>query len=62
MNFTAIPLWVSYGLDEDFDDPSEGMGPNKDQYPIDRNITFFFDYVQGNINFVFKFTLKIMSL
>ena len=48
MNFTVIPLWVSYGLDEDVDDPSEGYGPNKDQYPLDRNVTFFFDYVQGN--------------
>ena len=47
MNFTAIPMWVSYGLDEDVDDPSEGLGPNKDQYPLDRNVTFFFDYTQG---------------
>lgn len=40
-------MWVSYGFDEDVDEPSEGLGPDKDQFPMDRNVTFFFDYTQG---------------
>ena len=47
MNFTVIPMWVPYGLDEDFDDPAVGFGPEQDQFPLDRNVTFFFDYTQG---------------
>ena len=47
MNFTVIPMWVSYGLDEDIDEAIEGLGPDKDQFPLDRNVTFFFEYTQG---------------
>jgi hypothetical protein len=50
LNFTVIPMWVPYGLDENIDDPIEGFGANQDQFPLDRNVTFFFDYIQGNKN------------
>lgn len=50
MNFTAEPLYVPIGGDQDVDEPSEGLGEQKIQFPVDRNITFFFDYMQGTIS------------
>ena len=51
-NFTAEPLYVPAGKDQDVDEPQQGLGDKKDQFPIDRNITFFFDYMQGTIEYL----------
>lgn len=49
MNFTADPFYVPAGKDQDVDEPQEGLGNDKNQFPIDRNVTFLFDYMQGTI-------------
>ena len=48
-NFTADPMYVESG-DQDTGEPREGLGEEKNQFRIDRNITFVFDYVQGKQN------------
>ena len=47
IDFKTFPRWVSYGLDEELDDTSEGLGPDNDMFPINRNVTFIFDCEQG---------------
>ena len=49
MEFEVQALWVQNGKDEHTDVPSDPFGPDKNQLPIDRNVTFFFTYDQGNI-------------
>ena len=41
------PKWVPNGRDEATGDPMEALGPNGNMLPLDRNVTFFFDYLQG---------------
>eukprot|EP00094_Tigriopus_californicus_P011733 TCALIF_11336-PA protein Name:"Similar to lov-1 Location of vulva defective 1 (Caenorhabditis elegans)" AED:0.02 eAED:0.02 QI:96/0.94/0.83/1/0.71/0.80/36/119/3138 len=52
MNFTAAPKWVPNGMDENIDEPQEPLGPDKNQLPLDRNVTFVFDYTQGTIEVI----------
>ena len=47
LDFEAFPRFVPHGGDEETDEPSEGYGKEKLQFPIDRNITFVFDFLQG---------------
>ena len=42
------PYWVPNGRDEAVDAPLNPLGPDVDQLPIDRNVTFLFFYTQGN--------------
>ena len=35
------------GQDEDVDEPQIGLGPDMNQLPMNRNVTFVFDYTQG---------------
>lgn len=52
MNFSTAPKWVPNGMDENIDEPQEPLGPDKNQLPLDRNVTFVFDYVQGLLNYL----------
>ncbi len=40
-------MYVPLGKDEAVDDPLPGMGPEFNQLPLNRNVTFFFNYTQG---------------
>ena len=42
--------YVPNGQDEHVDEPQEPLGPEKNQLPIDRNVTFTFDYEQGKLS------------
>ncbi len=40
--------YIPQGKDEDSDPGMAAMGPDKNQLPLDRKVTFFFDYAKGN--------------
>lgn len=43
--------YIPQGKDEDTDPGMAAMGPDKNQLPLDRKVTFFFDYAKGNYHF-----------
>ena len=47
LNFTVRPMWVPKGMDENEDEPLAPVGINNNMLPIDRNVTFIFDWKQG---------------
>ena len=49
VQFAVLPKFIPKGRDALTDEGILALGPNRDQLPADRNVTFFFDYAKGSI-------------
>ena len=60
--FQVIYRYIPVGEDDLTYPGLEAMGPDRNQLPIDRNVTFFFSYTEGDGSNVFYIDLFLILL
>jgi hypothetical protein len=47
IGFSAFPKYFASGSDPAVDQPIDPQGPDSNLFPLKNNVTFFFNYTQG---------------